>query len=134
MNQNKLMIRLIDIVFILLFGFIAVSQIDSSAAIEPPKSTEAMEGAPEGTRTVIIGVTKEGTYPIGAGDVVLKDLSELRSYLTQELLEAENEGSQLGIRIRADWDSSVEYGLAVAKLCSNLGIPKGLDVVKLNTE
>lgn len=134
MSKSKLIIRMIDIVFILLFGFIAVSQIDSSAAIEPPKSTEAMEGAPEGTRTIIIGVTKDGTYPIGAGEVVLKNLSELRSYLIQIIEEAENEGTQLGIRIRANWDSPVEYGLAVAKLCSNLGIPKGLDVVKLNAD
>ena len=50
------------------------------------------------------------------------------------MTQAASEGAQLGVRIRADWDSSVEHGLAVARLCRDLGLAKGLDVVKLNTE
>jgi len=133
MNGSKLIIRLIDIVFILLFGFIAVSQIDSSAAIDPPKSTEAVNTTPEGTKTIVIGVTKEGTYPIESGETVLTSIDELRYYLTEQIGEAELEGLELGIRIRAHWDSPVEYGLAVARLCRDLGLPKGLDVVKLSS-
>lgn len=134
MNKNKLMIRLIDIVFILLFGFIAVSQIDSTAMIEPPKSTEAEEGIPEGTQIIIIGITKDGTYQVNAGEeTVLKNSNELRQYLTKLANQAEIEGAQLGVRIRAHWNVSVKDGLAVASICSNLGIPKGLDVVKYYT-
>jgi len=134
MNKNKLMIRLIDIVFILLFGFIAVSQIESNTMIDPPKSVEAEAGTPNGARIIIIGVTKEGTYPVDGGEVVLKNSKELQYYLTKSVNQAEAEEIQLGIRICAAWDSPVEYGLAVAKICSDLGIPKGLDVVKLERE
>jgi len=133
-NKNNLMLRLIDVVFILLFGFIAVSQIGSSASIEPPKSTEAMETAPEEEHTVIVGVTKEGTYPVDAGNLIFNNLSQLRQYITQKARQAEISGTQLGVRIRANWDSPVEYGLAVAKLCRDMGLAKGLDVVKLNAE
>jgi len=128
------MIRMIDIVFILLFAFIAVSQIGSSTAIEPPKSTEAMEIAPDNAHTVVIGVTKEGIFPVESGSKTLKNIYQLRQYLTQTSDQAASEGAQLGVRIRANWDASVEHGLAVARLCRDLGIPKGLDVVKLNAD
>ncbi len=132
MGKSTLMIRMIDIVFILLFGFIAVSQIGSSAAIEPPKSTEAEETAPDDANTVVVGVTREGTYPVDAGNLVLNNINELKRYLMGKANELALKNEQLGVRIRANWDSSVEHSLAVAKLCRDLGIPKGLDVVKLN--
>lgn len=128
------MIRMIDVVFILLFGFIAVSQIGSSSAIEPPKSEEAMESAPDDAHTIVVGVTKEGTYPVDSGERVITNIDELYSYLKKRTTLAAAEGAQVGVRIRANWDSPVEYGLAVAKLCRDLGIPKGLDVVKLNND
>lgn len=134
MGKSTLMIRMIDIVFILLFGFIAVSQIGSSAAIEPPKSTEAEESAPDDAHTIVVGVTREGTYPVDAGNEVLNNIYELKRYLMGKASEASSKGAQIGVRIRADWDSSVEHSLAVAKLCRDLGIDKGLDVVKLSLE
>lgn len=134
MARSILMIRMIDIVFILLFAFIAVSHIGSSSAIEPPQSTEAMESAPAGTHTVIIGVTKEGAYPVESGGTVLRNMNELKRYLMQQASKASSQGAQLGVRIRANWDSPVEYGLAVARLCRDMGFAKGLDVVKLNAD
>jgi len=132
--KGTLMIRMIDIVFILLFAFIAVSQIGSSSSIDPPKSKEAMDSAPNSEHTVVIGVTKEGTYPVDSGNRVLRNTNELKRYLLQKANEAAAAGDKLGVRIRANWDSPVAHGLAVAKLCRDLGIPKGLDVVKLNSE
>lgn len=134
MSRSNLILRLIDVVFILLFGFIAVSQIDTTAAIEPPKSTEAEAGTPDGRQTVIIGVTKEGAYLVDGGAQTLKNFNELNAYLTNQARQAEKAGAQIGVRIRANWDSPVEYGLSVATLCNNLAIPKGLDVVSASAD
>jgi len=132
LGTNNLVIRLIDVVFNLLFGFIAISQIGLSAAIEPPKSTEAVESAPDAAVTIIVGVTKEGTYPVDAGNLVLNNIGAVKGYLAEKMTKASTQGQQLGIRIMADWDSSVEYSLALARLCRELGIPKGLDVIKFD--
>lgn len=131
MGKGTLMLRMIDIVFILLFGFIAVSQISSAKAIDPPKSKEAAEAAPDGARIVIVGVQQDGTYPIDDGSVTFRELSELREYLTVAAYEAKSADQRLGVRIRAHWQSPIEHSLAVARLCKELGIPKGLDVVKV---
>jgi hypothetical protein len=118
----------------LLFGFIAISQIGISAAIEPPKSAEAEQNSSAAPIEVIIGVNRYGSYPVEAGNLVLKNIEELKGYLVKKMTEASSQGVPLGVRIRAAWDSSVEHSLAVAKLCRDLGIPKGLDVIKMKME
>ncbi|MDZ7263644.1 MAG: biopolymer transporter ExbD [candidate division KSB1 bacterium] len=134
MNGTKLMLRLIDVVFNLLFAFIAISQIGFNMAIELPKSTEAAAEAPESANIVIIGVTQTGTYPVERGDQEFKSIQEVQRYLIQKQQETRRQGAQLGVRIRADWNSPVEYGMALARLCRDLGIPKGLDVVRLDAK
>lgn len=134
MGKSNLMIRMIDIVFILLFGFIAVSQIDTTAAIDPPKSSEAIEGAPADAKTIIIGVKKDGTFPVDGGEQILKNTYQLRRYLLEKAEQAQKKGNPLGVRIRADWDARVEHGLAVAQICRELGLAKGLDVIKFASE
>ena len=129
--NTKTIVRLIDIVFILLFGFVAVSQVSSVKTIEPPKSTEVPDAVPEGARIITVGVAKDGTYAIDTGEVALQTLEDLQSFLT-EAKDGQPEGEQLGVRIRAHWESPLEYTMAVAKICKNLGLPKGLDVVKVN--
>lgn len=133
MGNSKLIIRLIDIVFILLFAFISVSQIDTLAVIDPPKSTEATMTAPQGTYTEIIGVSKDGSYLVDNGARALHSAAALRRYLITRVQELEEAKKQLGVRIRANWDSPVEYGIRVADICSELGLQKGLDVVQYRT-
>ncbi len=134
MGRNNLMIRMIDIVFILLFGFIAVSQISSAEAIEPPKSTEADEGAPPGAIVLIVGVRSDGTYSVDRDNRQFATPAQLGRFLRQVLAEARQEGKDLGVRIRANWDAPVERTMKVAKLCRDLGIPKGLDVIRVKTK
>lgn len=131
MGKNNLMIRMIDIVFILLFGFIAVSQISRAEAIDPPKSTEADEGVPDAAMIVVVGVHSNGTYAVDRDDTTFTRLKDLRRYLQQVNREAQREGRLLGVRIRANWDAPAKYALQVARLCRELGIPKGLDVVRV---
>ena len=134
MSKGNLMIRMIDIVFILLFGFIAVSQISTAEELVPPKSSEAEESAPEGTEVLLVEVRNNGTYAISDRQMTFSRLAQLKAYLAGAAREARAKDVQLGVRIRASWDSPVEYGLQVAKACSELGIPKGLDVVKADGE
>ncbi len=132
--MGKLVIRLIDVVFNLLFGFIAISQVGFSSPIEPPKSQEAAAEAPDNTHTVIIGIEKNGTYPVENGNVILNNSNDIQQYLTKKARQAEVEGAQLGVRIRASWDSPVEYSLVVAKICRDMSLQKGLDVVKFSSK
>ncbi|KAA3657737.1 MAG: hypothetical protein DWQ10_12635 [Calditrichaeota bacterium] len=131
MGNGNLMIRMIDVVFILLFGFIAVSQISKAEALEPSQSTEAEEKAPEGAYVTIINVRSNGVYSANGGDMILRTPNDVKSFLVSEMKRAKKDEKKLGVRIRASWDAPSRKTLAVAKVCRELNVPKGLDVVKI---
>ncbi len=130
-GNSSLMIRMIDVVFILLFGFIAVSQISRAEQIDPAKSTEAEDDAPKGAEIVIIGVRTDGTYSAEGGEETFRSTGSLRRYLKRRAAEIRAEGKKIGVRIRANYDAPTQRALAAAKVCKELGIPKGLDVIKV---
>ncbi|MCA9743143.1 MAG: biopolymer transporter ExbD [Deferribacteres bacterium] len=131
-GSGNLMIRMIDIVFILLFGFIAVSQISQAEAIEPPKSEEALMDAPEGTHVLVIGVKAESRYSVEGGEKVFSDLYQLRGYIEQAKADAAVADEEFRIRVRAGFDAPIADCMRVAKLCRDMGIAKGIDVVKVS--
>ncbi|MDZ7290204.1 MAG: biopolymer transporter ExbD [candidate division KSB1 bacterium] len=128
MSKSGIILRLIDVVFILLFAFIAVSQVDSTMAVDPPKSAESGPFKNDSTRVITVCVLNNGTYPINDGQLVLEDSLRLSQYLSEIAANAEKTGRAIGIRIRANWDSPIEYSLAAANICRSLGLSKGLDV------
>ena len=125
------MIRMIDVVFILLFGFIAVSQISQAEAVEPPKSEEAMMKAPEGPHIVIVGVRGEGVYSVEGGEKLFRRLDQLQRYLKSASEKAKGNNEEFQVRIRAEWNAKLEDALRVAKLCRDSEFVKGFDVVKV---
>ena len=134
MNRGTLMIRMIDIVFILLFGFVAVSQISRAEDIEPSKSTQAEKAAPDGVHVVVIGVRSDGSYSGEGGDVEFASLDAVRTYIESRQKQVAHEQKKLGVRIRANWDAPALQALRVAKLCKTLQVPKGLDVVRVRQD
>lgn len=129
--MSGLIIRLIDLVFILLFGFIAISQIGALPEVQPPKSTEAASYEAGAKRVIVVGVRKDGTYPIDDGIVVLPDSARLQRFLAEQAALSARSGEALGVRIRASFDTPVHYSLIVARICGALDLPKGLDVVRV---
>ena len=135
MSSNKTILRLIDLVFILLFGFVAISQQGKAKAIEAPSSIEAGNyEQSDSLKVIIVGVLPDGSYPIDDGSVVQPDSVELARFLQQEASAAARENRRLGVRIRARWDSPLEYSMFVARACRKMGISKGLDVMMVRKD
>ena len=132
-GNGSLMIRMIDVVFILLFGFIAVSQISQAEAVEPPKSQEAMMKAPEGPDIVIVGIRGKNVYSVEGGEKVFRQLHRLESYLKNASRRAKQGKRDFQVRIRAGWDAPVQDALKVANMCRDLGYVKGIDVVRVES-
>jgi biopolymer transport protein ExbD len=130
-NKAGLILRLIDVVFNLLFAFIAISQISVAAQIEPPKSTEAPKLKDDSLNVLIVGVLKDGQFDIGNGKLVLTDSTSLDRYLSQWVRQNREGDKPLGVRIRADKESAVEHSLVVANICRSLGVAKGIDVMRV---
>jgi biopolymer transport protein ExbD len=129
MNQGGIVIRLIDVVLILLFGFISISEISSKSLVNLPKSSQTHYLLPDQENLLIIGITSDGQYLIENENELLSDFNSLKFYIVTKNTENIQNKIETRVRIRSNWDTPIKYTLALANLCDYLGIPKGIDVV-----
>ena len=135
MDSGNIMVRLIDLVFILLFGFIAISQFSTAKEVQPPKSSESTAYVDNDSMTVIVVcVLADGSFPINDGSVVMPDSTSLHHFLEDETQKATRDEKMLGVRIRARFDSPLHRSMAVAQICKSLGVSKGLDVMRVESD
>ena len=130
MKQGSLLIRLIDVVFILLFGFMSISQVTQKSIIELPKSTETPPSFPDPEQIVVIGITYTGVFLVENEKNSIKSVKALVSYLKNKKTNYMNNSMQIRVRIRAAYNAPIKYVMNVADICDNLNIPKGIDVEK----
>ncbi len=127
--RSSLFIRLIDVVLILLFGFIAISEIDIRSQIKLAKSTTVPVTAPDREVVIYVGVLPDGRYLVEKESRMIEQPKVLAGYLQNKQSEFTTHHKRLKIRIRTNYDAPVKYAFAVVNICQELGIPVGLDVV-----
>lgn len=128
MNQGGIVIRLIDIVLNLLFGFISISEISNRTVIHLPRSEQVTYSLPDKEALIIIGITAEGQFIVENETEEIADFKDLKYYLVTKQKENDKNKIMMRVRIRSDWNAPIKYTLAVANLCDYLYIPKGMDV------
>ena len=128
--HGGIVIRLIDVVLILLFGFIAVSEVSENTQIHLPESTQIPLSNPDKEEILIVSISKDGDYWVEEETVRIEDLAALRTYILTKYLKyvQEDEETLMRVRIRSDRDAPAKYTLNLAALCDDLNIVKGIDV------
>ncbi|MBN2008772.1 biopolymer transporter ExbD [candidate division KSB1 bacterium] len=134
MIKSTMMFRLIDIVFILLFGFISISEIGLQHPIEPPKSTEQRSQTEKFDHILFLGITRSGTYIVETpSNEVYKysNISQINELLESIRREFGNESDKIQVQICSNWDAPIKYALDVADLCDSYQLRKSLLVRKV---
>lgn len=124
MGQTGFLLRFVDIVLILLFGFICISSIKPSQ-VQPPKSSESPYKDIEQKRVVYVSIKREGTFLVGRENRVVGYPSEFKSFLLQKKREI---GGNLKVRIRSSRSAPIVFLMRAAKMCEELGIRKSIEV------
>jgi biopolymer transport protein ExbD len=125
MKKGKYLLRFVDVVLILLFGFIVISDIDEDSQIVLPSSYEAEITKPSNEIVLFIGVTTNGDYIDEREKILLNSESALRDYIRSH---KNRFGDVAKVRIRANYDTQSLYAMRVAQICDELDIKKSLDV------
>lgn len=134
MQRDGFMMRLIDIVFILLFGFISISEIGLQHPIEPPKSTEQRSQDTKDKQTLFIGITKQGTFIV---ETPLKevfrysDIHQIKKLLEMIHSQSKTGAGHIRVHICSNWDAPIKYAMDVADLCDTYKLSKSLVVRKV---
>ena len=126
------LIRLIDVVFILLFGFISISEISERSKIELPESAETPPSHPDKEKVLFLGIDSEGKYLVENETKVIFSPQDLFYYLQGKAAEVRQSGDELRVRIRSNFDTPIKFTMAAADICDNLQVQKGIDVRRTN--
>ena len=125
MQKSGFVVRFVDVVLILLFGFISISSVRATE-IELPESTETPPPAPESEEVLFVGIRPDGTYLVDEERQEIQGAANLLRFVASEL-EAVGD-RPLKVRIRASHDTPMRYLIDAARVCDELGLPKALEV------
>lgn len=128
MGQAGYILRFVDVVLILLFGFISISSIETTT-IDPPESTEAPSLPPDQQRVLFVGIQPNGTFLVEEETQSLTSIPALRTYLVNQ--RSRYGGAALKVRLRASRVAPIRYLTQAAALCDELGLRKSIEV-KIN--
>ena len=125
MGKSGFVVRFVDVVLILLFGFISISSVRATE-IDLAESTETPAPAPETEEILFVAIRADGTYLLDEERIEVQGVRELLSFVASEL-------DRLGdrpvkVRIRASHDTPMRYLVDAARVCDELGVPKALEV------
>jgi len=133
MSHSGIVIRLVDVVLILLFGFISISEISSKSLVDLPKSKQMVYSLPDSEDLIIIGITPEGQFLVEDESEIISNFSYLKNYIVTKYEENMKNNVDTRVRIRSNWNAPIKYTLALANFCDVLQIPKGMDII-LNSQ
>ncbi len=125
MGKSGFVVRFVDVVLILLFGFISISSVRATE-IELAESSETPAPTPETEEILFVGIRTDGTYLVDEERVELRGVRELYSFVGAEL---DRIGDRpVKVRIRASHDTPMRYLVDAARVCDELGVAKALEV------
>jgi biopolymer transport protein ExbD len=124
-GKSGFVVRFVDVVLILLFGFISISSVRATE-VELPQSTEAPAPPPEIEEALFVGIRPDGTYLLDEERVEIRGARALLAYLATEI-DAMGD-VPVKVRIRASRDAPMRYLVDAARVCDELGVPKALEV------
>lgn len=125
---SGIVIRLIDVVLILLFGFISISEVSQQTKVNLPRSTQVPLSNPDKEEILIIGINSDGIYLVDEEETEIDDLRILEAYIHTKQDAYLIQGANIRVRIRSDRNAPAKYTMQLATLCDQLNIPKSIDV------
>lgn len=132
MNRKGIIVRLVDVVLNLLFGFMCISQVQQHSQIKIAETREFDVDRIDKEEIVFIGITNDGRFLVEDEQMVISDVTELQNYIIMKRNEFQALKLKMRIRIRSNWDTPIKYSLWLSELCDQVGVAKGLDVKKVD--
>jgi len=125
MQKSGFVVRFVDVVLILLFGFISISSVRATE-IELAQSTETPPPPPEVEEVLFVGIRADGTYLVDDERSEIRGAGNLLRFIASEL---ESIGDRrLKVRIRASYNTPMRFLVDAARVADELDLPKALEV------
>ncbi len=134
-NRAGILIRLVDVILIMLFGFLMIARIQQQVDIALPNSQGQNESAPSDSKYFDVFVYSDGTIAAGRSRLELvrmplpstgDDEGRSEQYeILRERLDRLNAGRQTVV-IRSEFNAPVQYTVDLLDICKELDMPKSI--------
>lgn len=125
MQKSGFVVRFVDVVLILLFGFISISSVRATE-LDLAESTETPAPIPDTEDVLFVGIRPDGTYLVDDERTEIRGAARLMGHLAREV---ERIGDRpVIVRIRASHDTPMRFLVDAARVTDELGLPKALEV------
>jgi len=131
MRGSGFVVRFVDVVLILLFGFISISSIRETQ-IDLPLSTETPTPPPELEEILFVAIRGDGVYLVDDERSEIRTPSALYGFLSAQL--ATMGAVPVKVRIRASHDTQMRFLIDAARVCDALGVAKAFEVRMANAQ
>ncbi len=128
MSKKSIIIRLIDIVLILLFGFLIVSEINRKSPVKLPQSDVKVKRDLDEEELLIVGIKQDTTLYLEGEDRAIASFNDLYSLILIRNESFKKLNRKFRVRIRSYWNLPIKYTMRVANFCRNNDIPVGMDI------
>lgn len=128
MSKGSTIMRLIDIVLILLFGFLIVSEINRKSPVKLPQSNVKVKREMDEEELLIIGIKQDTTLYLEGENRPLSSFQELYTLILTRNASFKRINRQFRVRIRSNWNLPIKYTMRIANFCRNNSIPVGMDI------
>ena len=126
MSKGGLIIRLIDVVLILLLGFIGISDFTIKTQIKLPQGAEQTSTPIRKMQVVRIQIDKKNNYEINSSDShfnTLNDIYEVEKEIERRL----NVNPDLIVIIEPHLDTIIQRTVDLIDICEKYQIPKSIN-------
>ena len=128
-KPSGIIIRLIDVVLILLFGFISISQIEDVSKINLPVSSQTTLSTPDTENLITVAIfpyeRDQWGFLVENETKLLKRIEGVHVYL---LNKKEYYRRDIRVKIFSEARAPIKYMMQVADLCEQLQLKKSLIV------
>jgi biopolymer transport protein ExbD len=121
--------RLIDVVLILLFGFISISEIDRRSPVRLAETKDIPITKVDKEQILVISVLDANNFLVEKKDGIrFGNIGSLCSYIESQKVDYARRDKEMKVRIRSNWFLPAKHALDIAIFCESIKVERGLDV------
>jgi len=126
MTKGGLIIRLIDVVLILLLGFISISDLTVKTQVKLPQGVNESNTTIQKSQAVFIKIDKDGLFEIDDGINKTPGISDI-NLIEQRLIDLKKSFHNLVVIIEPDPDSIIQIAVDLIDICEKNNILKSIN-------
>ncbi|MBD3289662.1 hypothetical protein GF337_12725 [candidate division KSB1 bacterium] len=126
MSKGGLIIRLIDVVLILLLGFIGISDFTIKTQVKLPQGSQESDNHVEKKFVVFVKINENSTFEIDDGKQKLANFEELKK-VEEKLVELQQEHGNIVAVIEPDLDTMIQLTVDLIDICEKNNIQKSIN-------